>query len=620
MEYTNAINIVNDIIRSGLRHKNYQRTVDLANEYKTIITGDGVEKYMKQFPKRETEEEFKDRCKLTINITETVCGNIIDPQKKLSRSNSIERTFQYTDKNQEKYKKLTEILNGFYEGDKSVDRYMAKSWIETNNIDPNTLVVVDWVFNQDGRTIRPYPVEYPAHKVYHFQKINGLLNWACVHRDETIFEPEKYILYSKNYTVIYSRKKFDESYKWTYTADLEYYKDFNIKTFQGGEVALFKESDDSFWEISIATPHNLNEVPAFFAGYVTDLLTRETYLSSIHKAMPILKKLIKANGELDWTMLTHAFPQKIQYTTPCPQCNGRGSLISGEKCDNCNGEGHDPKDVQKSALDVIKVPRPREGDDMIDLSKLVYYVASDVRLLEFIDKFTDKLTKRCKEAVYNSEVFSRSDVAETATSKNIDLQNVYDALYDMAMAYSEKQNFLVRLIAKITDLDKGLEYHMRFRKDFKMKSLTDLYEDLKVVGDSNADEFVRKGIEDDIAKIMYEDDPHQLAKYETLNYFFPFNGKNKKEIEIIVTGTSMISKKVKTLWANFAWIFDEIEIEWKDKPGDFYKIERDKQREVIDKKVTQILEEIESQKEDINVGEALSQLGQQAAGLEPQAQ
>lgn len=267
-----------------------------------------------------------------------------------------------------------------------------------------------------------------------------------------------------------------------------------------------------------------------------------------------------------------------------------------------------------SALDVLQIPRPRDKEDMFDLSKMIYYVPNDVNLLKFQDEYIDKLSRKCKEAVYNSEVFNRSGVAETAYSKNVDLQNVYDTLWPMAKAYAYTQNFLVDIISRVTDLNTNLVYKISFRKDFKMKSLTDLYNDLKIIGDSNADEFVKKSIEDDIAQVLYEDDTRELKKYNTQNYFFPFNGKNKKEIEIIITNPTIASEKIRVLWANFSWIFDELEIDFAENKVDFYTLPRKNQKEALEGKINELLSKIK--KEDINVGTALSEIEQEDRPLQ----
>jgi len=300
----------------------------------------------------------------------------------------------------------------------------------------------------------------------------------------------------------------------------------------------------------------------------------------------------------------HAYPQKLQYTDPCPYCNGSGKQIDGTVCGECEGTGQNPKQVHQGALDIMKIPKPRDKEDMVPLQNFIHYVAQDVALLKFQDEYVEKLTRKCKEAVYNSEVFSRKDVAETAYGKNIDLQNVYDALWEMACAYADTTNFIVETIAKITDLDENLIFNISFRKDFKMKSLTDLYQDLVLVGTSNADEFVKKAIEDDIAQMLYEADPRELIKYNTMRYFFPFNGKTKTEIAVIVTNPSMVRAETRVLWANFSYVFDELEMEFSQKSTDFYMIPRAEQKKAIDAKVAEIIKELD--KIDVNVGETIS--------------
>lgn len=613
MEIQDAINITKDIIQNGMKHKHYHHTVKRAKEYRAIITGEGIEDYMEKFPRRETESEFKQRVDLTVNITETVAGNNIDPQKKIARSNSIERQFFYVDQDagRTKKKELENLLENFWEGSRGIEDYMSENWIDLNNIDPNSVIVVDWKTNIDGQRIKPYPVEYPASQVYHFSKKDGELEWICLHRDETEFDPEMYLTYTKDFTILFTRKQ--NQIVWNYDADIKYYKEFPIDDFNG-QVAVMKDKE-TYWDVHVPQPHNIGVVPACFVGFVRDLSNRQTYLSFIHKAMPILKKIVKGNSELDLTMALHAFPQKIQYTDPCGDCQGNGKLRDGTVCGNCGGSGTDPKKVHTTALDVLEIPTPRDKEDIVDLGKMVHYVKGDVELLKFQEQYIEKLTKKCKEAVYNSEVFSRGNVAETAYAKNVDLQHVYDALWGMAKAYSRTQNFIVHVISKAADLNEGLVYRMTFRKDFKMKSLTDLYNDLKIVGDSNADEFVKKGIEQDIAKILYEDEPIQMLKYETQNFFFPFNGKNKKEIEIIATNPSLANEKTRVLWANFSWIFEQLEIEYADKNKSFYKIDRKKQKEEIDRKVNEIISQINQNKE-VNVGADLSGLDPKNAGVQ----
>lgn len=600
MTIEDGILVLKDIIQKQLRHKNYDRTVKLAGEYKAFITGDGIEDFLLQFKRREDEIAFKQRKDITVHINETICANLIDPQFKLPRSNSMERTLFYSEPDNNKLDELTSIISQFCSRDNerlSVEDFMANKWISYNNIDPNTFVSIDWHTNKNGERIKPYPVEYFSENVLHMNRKNGKLKWVCVYRPEDGHDAEKYLLFAENFTLIFERKK---EFEWPeMKADILFYKEFPLQDFEG-PVAVLKNRDD-FYDIYVPKPHELGFVPGFFVGFIEDLNTNASYLGMLHKAVPILRKIVKVNSELDISMSFHAFPQKIQYAPPCPECNGSRRVVSGEVCTHCKGAGTDPKSTATTGQDIVEVPRPRDKEDFIDLSKLVYYVPNDVRSLKFLDEFIDKYTKKCKEAVYNSEVFSRKDVAETAYSKDVDLQNVYDALWPMAKAYASKYNFIVEAIAQITQLNKNLVHHLSFRKDFKMKSLSQLYEDLRTVGTSQAEEFVKAGIEEDIAQIQYEDDPRAYLKYKTMRHFFPFSGKTKDEIKLIMALPKAAKEEVRVLYANFSYIFDDLEMEFQKKNIDFYRIPREEQHKAVSEKVKSIIAEIKAQEGDIEL-------------------
>jgi TRAP-type C4-dicarboxylate transport system substrate-binding protein len=58
------------------------------------------------------------------------------------------------------------------------------------------------------------------------------------------------------------------------------------------------------------------------------------------------------------------------------------------------------------------------------------------------------------------------------------------------------------------------------------------------------------------------------------------------------------------LWANFSYILDELEQDFKKNGVDFYRVPREKQREAINKKVDELIEQNKEQ-EEINVGGTL---------------
>ena len=125
-----AIDILIDVIKNKRTHKDYERVTDYADILRRIITGEDMTPLMRKFDRRESDEQFKQRVRITQHITGTVARNLMKPAYKIPRSNGIQRILKYA--NDEESKKLHEfnkVLHKFW-GDKSLDQYLSDWWIE----------------------------------------------------------------------------------------------------------------------------------------------------------------------------------------------------------------------------------------------------------------------------------------------------------------------------------------------------------------------------------------------------------------------------------------------------------------------------------------------------------
>jgi hypothetical protein len=201
-----------------------------------------------------------------------------------------------------------------------------------------------------------------------------------------------------------------------------------------------------------------------------------------------------------------------------------------------------------------------------------------------MDEYVDKLSKRAMQFVYNSEIYSRQEVAETATGRNIDMQAVYDTLYPLVKAMAKDWEFMVGTISDVTEIP--VTYSFTFSKDFKLKSIDGYYDDLSVANTAGASPYVKGAIEDDIARIVYAENPNELAKYFTLKAFNPFPGDLPETISLKMS-QSFTPKFYKTLYSVFGFVFDELE---RDNPG-FYLLNRAKQWGLLKAKVESYIPE-----------------------------
>ena len=146
-----------EIIRKDKRHEHYDYIVKRTKAWRAIVSGKGIDEYYTQFNQRETDEQFLQRKRITQQITSSVCKNVRDIEFKVPRSNSITKVIA-TESNEENLNAFTEILNQFW-GDSSLNDYMDVRWVELNDTDPNSFVVIEWGDFEEDEHAQPYPFE-----------------------------------------------------------------------------------------------------------------------------------------------------------------------------------------------------------------------------------------------------------------------------------------------------------------------------------------------------------------------------------------------------------------------------------------------------------------------------
>jgi hypothetical protein len=180
--------------------------------------------------------------------------------------------------------------------------------------------------------------------------------------------------------------------------------------------------------------------------------------------------------------------------------------------------------------------------------------------------------------MFNSDIYSKQEISETATAKNISLQNVYDSLYPFALHYSMYWEFGIKLISEITQIP--VNCSMKFGKDFHFDTDTDMITQLKMLKDAGASTELIKLQEYKLIKSRLEDNVEELKRYHIKDYFTPWTSKSEAMIISIKT-TLPPDNYFKVLFNNFDEIFNAIELKYPT----FYDMERDKQQKIVDEMV-----------------------------------
>lgn len=585
-----GLEILDETIARNLRHEDYERVTELAQEYYDIFTGENLATYLKRIVERESEEAFKQRCTIYNSAIPSTVANLLKLFNKPLRSNRIFRSIEL--KNVNAYNEIIERVNKFYQGESEsgVDAYLIERWKYLTAYDPNAYIAVEFGdFNNLIEKAYPFPLEYSSAEMINLKYINGTLDWCIAmldhhyksKADDTIKKGHRFLMYLDD--VVISLKQVDD--KTTKDDELE----GELHTVYKEKGVAHSKYDLEYFDIKS------KGVALFRAGYEPDPNTKgRTTVSIIHSSLPFFKKELKSGSELDIVMAMHAFPIRVQWGDPCKGHSGKqclhGREPNGKTCEACGGSGM--QNVATSSQSIVYLRRPKNNTEPLpDPDKAFVYKTPPAEFIQFLDNYVDKLTKRAKAAVFNVESLERADITKTATETEYSYENYYDTLMPFCSKYSYAWLFIVRKIAIYTgnDTDDLVLYH-QFPKDFKLKGLTTLLAEAKTAKESGLNQHAVAAINNDILEAMYSDDQDTLTRIKVKNKFQPFSGKTKEEIALIIND---VLPYYKTLYIYHEAIFSEID----NTMGDaFYLKPYNQQLKIVQDKVEAIEKEAEKLK------------------------
>lgn len=596
MERNIAIEFAQSQVMSQERHQDYDRSVLLAEEYMRLITGEEIEALLSRFIKREDEELFEQRVRITQAITPAVASSIMKPFYKVSRNDKVRKRHNF--QNPEKDASINEMIQTFYgsrrKKTRGLEYWLKTRFVELTFHDPNAWVVTEWEKVEPNQIPTPHPFEVSSKEAVNFRYVNDDLKWLFVKNnikfevlktDGAVSKEDgcKYTLYDEDYTVVV--RQIDKKFYLSGGYELQ-------------ENETIWEYEDKEYLITVYEP-NLGFVAAFRVGYCRDGYTKgRIFVNPFHPALAFFRKSIKTVSELDLTMSLHTFPQKLQYVERCQgeskikSCHGGYVNGTSEVCTSCKGSGYR---IHTTAQDAILLPMPDDPMNSMKLDELLVYKAPPIDLIKFQDEYTKGLKLEAHMAVFNSTVFVNQDVmvAKTATEIDTNMESIYDTLEPYTEKISEIWKELIYVFAHLAAVDKPdakeNENVHQFPADLKLKTTAILLNELKLVNDSGAPSFMRDAVSNDLAEIIYNGDALGMIKHSIKHRFFPFNGKSPDEIAMLLS-SEMVSKFTKVLYSNFEAIFTDIE---KENPEFWVMESYSKQWNIVQDKTNEYMKELE---------------------------
>lgn len=634
------------IVAKKRKHAHYDHVCKLVKEYyRPLVTGEGANHLIQRFNLREDDEAYQQRLRLTQLITPAITNTLMAPARKIPRVRPVVDSVVWKSEDgkaaraesEKREQELDKAVSKFY-GGKSVDHYMGSVLLDQGSIDPNAFCLVLFGdFDNRWEKPKPYPSIIGCEDAWNFEYINGELNWLVVHRDyeyeATTLAKSRVIGGRIEADALKEPKKTKGHAWWMYTEEHQVMllqvdkarvpNALEGVVFDGGGKAVdgaaevqyqarnrywFRASKEELYEV-VFYEHKSGFVQAFRLGFVPDQRTKgATMLSLWNAAMPYLLKGIKAGSELDLSAALHAFLQKLSYDNPCNgwmdpvnkahvECN-RGRAPDGSMCKGCGGSG---MQIHRSGQDHITLAMPKAKEDAFDLASLTHYVQLPVEVLEWQDKYVDKLERACYRSVYNSDRFRPADASTTtATGDIIDLQSIYDTLKPCADWYSQSRVLIYRLVASAvvgSESNAKLEVAHEFPRNMRFETTSERVKLLGELRTSGASNGAMLQVDGAILDDLYVDDPEALKKAKTMCHFNPFVGKSEATVMALIS-QDLATKQDKVLWANENRVYFECEESEKDKEVGFYDLPRFKQRAIIDTVVQGIIDELAEQEEE----------------------
>lgn len=570
------------VIKTGYRHENYERVCKLAETYEAFSTGDDLNDYLRKFASRETDEAFTERKKITIEICSSIVSNLTHIYYRVPRSNGVKLNWKIDDTGKRDI--FETALTGFYRD--GFNAWMDQKIKDQIELDPNAWIVIEFVpsdpTKQLGQSVyQPYPYIVDSESAIDYKYNNAILEYlidlkevSTKNKEGVKKEVERYTIYTKEGAVIVAELPDNYKYQEIDFSNAEVFPEhFNIGT--------------KSYEVIVPLAYNLPYVPARCVGYLADKSTKgETYVNMYDSVVPFLEKMLKVNSELDITMCKHAHMQKIQYVrkctnTGCSACDDGVYRVDDHICPICKGRGY--MDVTTGGLEYIYFPLPETKDEMIDLNNVVNYIGVPIEVATFQSEYLDKMIEMCKKVMYNSDIFSKEQISDTATAKVLEMENVYDTLYPYALNYAKLYEFCLKTSSYILEVDKETVITSAVNKDFKLMSKADLIAMLQSASQAGANESVISAINDEITYSFYgEGDEYKRRKL--IEKLLPFQNKTREQQTLI------LSQLPKDNPYYIGYVFgNEIINELSQTITGFYDLNFEKQKQLFDARVLELI-------------------------------
>lgn len=578
MNNTEALNLLFTLALKGesAYHPGYKWSVEYSEDLKAYFGGVNVDKKMRIFARRETEDLFQQRKEITAEVQSALGMMLEKPVAKIERSNWQKYVVVDSDEDGSKAREFEkEQLNRF--GPKGLFPYTFERLRYWNIYDPNCFVAIDIKpFDNSKEKAKPYPVEITSDQAIDFKYDQAdLLYLACLQERDGL---KRFTLYQPIQTVVLQQITDEE--KKTYLVLPAQDQPFPENVEDGALVNI----SNKFYKAIIPLPHQYDKTPAVRAGYIDNPMDDgRTKLSIFHPALPFAKKLLKTNSEVDLTTALVGSPIPIRFGDKCDAdgCNKGYDRASGAKCGTCNGTGKKVRPTSVAEEIVVEFPDSKE-DLITELSNMFAYAHFPPEAAELLITRLDWCLEKSYWFLYGTELTTKSEVAQTARFHSAAEQSKNDALWSYSKHTSFACGYISKVIASFTFVPGGFAQPL-IPSNLRFEISYDAFDELKTARDAGASIDACAVLQMRVMDVILQDDPEALKRAKIEDQFNPFRGASESQI-IVMLNSPFVSDEKKLFYLNKSDIVSELA----NKNPLFYSLTYEKQKALIDAKVLEL--------------------------------
>ena len=570
-----------NLIRSGKRHKHYDKTVDRQETCKTLLgNSQAQEDILRDFNAREDDTQIDARVRLTNSISRAALEPVLSYFQEVKRADGIKSVVTADGITVEK---IEGHYSNFYGGRPLLD-YCFDRALFASELDPNGWTVFEAIFSvapNKATTITDiYPVEVDSKSVVDYERDQtGTLQYLAFNLPRFLQysdagsgkRVDDFYLYGIGFVVhaaqVYPGLVDSREYLGYNQIEVDAKGSFNVRVFTNGTT----------------------EVPAIrWSAYLDKLCANEIGECLFEASIPILRDLIRDKSFFDVQKVLHIRPEKIQYVKPCRHrdeesgdyCE-RGYYAGDTKrvCMECGGSG---KITTSGEQDMITLAWPDRPEEIIDLARITHYVDRPTEILNIYREEINLASTLIFLTTFNQqgvEVETLTSV-KTATQSRIEYDKINNKLHPFARLVETAWETAWRVAFQYYGQTPKL-VNMSFPLDFKLKDLNALIQDREAAKNAGLPYEIISGIDADILKKQYRNAPEMVLEAQAFERWKPWRSKDPAEIAMILGDRDKMDP-ARLLYENWDLVIETIRQDRADKQqAPFYALDPMQQQVIL---------------------------------------